>query len=175
MLLCDGALELETVASTRARPNARSCVGRRLRDLEEGRTAGGAASREYDGRRARAMMVGPPFEMASSPPSTWIVSRSSKSPCGPARAGPTPPGENAAPLLVPFGSDASCSAASPISVRFSTCACGAVHRVRVYRILRYTRPVTLVHMPGRLQGRGTCYSRGMCDTYIVFMARSLSR
>ena len=119
--LCDGTLELETeVASTRARPYARSCVERRLRGLEGVRTADGAASREYDGRRARAMSVGPPFEMASSPPSMCTVSRSSKSPFGPAEAGPTPPSENAAPLLVPFDPDVSCSAASPISVRFST-------------------------------------------------------
>eukprot|EP00964_Phaeocystis_antarctica_P114465 scaffold78421_cov63-Phaeocystis_antarctica.AAC.3 len=75
--LCDGTLELETatVTSNHARPCARSCVVRRLRGLEEGRTADGAASREYDGRRARAMGIGPPFELASSPPSMWTVSR----------------------------------------------------------------------------------------------------
>ena len=178
--LCDGTLELETatVTSNHARPCARSCVVRRLRGLEEGRTAAGAARRECDGRRARAMSVGPSFELASSSPPfalMWTMSRPSKSPCRPIGASPTPPSENAAPLLVPIGPEVSCSVTSPISVRFSTCACGAVHRVRVYRIPRYTRPVTPMHMPGRLQGRGTCYSRGVCDTYIVFMARSLSR
>ena len=56
LLLCGGTLELETVAPTRTRPY-RSCDGRRLRGLGEGRTADGAASREYDGPRSRAMRV----------------------------------------------------------------------------------------------------------------------
>jgi len=86
LLLCDGTLELETVASTRTRPNARSCDGRRLRGLEEGRTADGAVSREYDGRRAREMSVGPPFELASSPPFATMQFES-KLACGPTGAG----------------------------------------------------------------------------------------
>ena len=86
LLLCDGTLELETVASTRTRPNARSCDGRRLRGLEEGRTADGAVSREYDGRRAREMSVGPPFELASSPPFATMQIES-KLACGPTGAG----------------------------------------------------------------------------------------
>ena len=86
LLLCDGTLELETVAPTRTRPYARSCDGRRPRDLGEGRTADGAASREYDGRRARAMGVGPPFELASSPPfATMQIAY--KSACGPTGVG----------------------------------------------------------------------------------------
>ena len=48
-----GTLVFEAIASTRARKHARSCVDRRLRGFEEGRTAGGAASREYDGRQGR--------------------------------------------------------------------------------------------------------------------------
>ena len=55
-----------TAASIRARPYARSCVVRRVRGRGEGRTAGGAASREYDGRRTRMMGVGPLGELVSS-------------------------------------------------------------------------------------------------------------
>ena len=79
MLLCDGTLEFETVASTRTQ-----CVARRVRGQEEERTAGCAASREYDGRRARAMSVGPPFELASSPPfaTTQIAYKSAWGPTG---------------------------------------------------------------------------------------------
>ena len=125
--LCDGTLELETatVTSNHARPCARSCVVRRLRGLEEGRTADGAASREYDGRRARAMGIGPPFELASSSPPFATMEIASKSTCGPTGVGPKLllllSESTLVSFLVPFDLDTSCSAASPISVRFSTC------------------------------------------------------
>ena len=112
LLLCDGTLELETVASTRTR-----CVARRVRGQEEERTAGGAASREYDGRRARAMGVGPPFELASSPPfaTTQIAYKSAR---GPIWVGPKLSlllwETKLASLLVPFDSESSCSVASLI-------------------------------------------------------------
>ena len=55
LLLCAGTLELEPVASTRTRPYPRFCADdRRVRGLEEGRTADGAASREYDDWHASA-------------------------------------------------------------------------------------------------------------------------
>ena len=166
-LLCDGTLELETVASTLARPCARSCVSRRLRGRgrEEGRTAGGAERREYDGRRARAMGVGPPFKMASSSPFAlaWTMSNPSKSPCRPVGASPTPPSENAAPLLVPFGPEVSCSVASPINARFNTC--GAIYTRPAY----YIESIGAVyeahaHVPSVPAARRpvTCYSIGMC-------------
>ncbi len=52
-----GTLVFEAIASTRARKHARSCVDRRLRGFEEGRTAGGAASCEYDGRQGRVRQL----------------------------------------------------------------------------------------------------------------------
>ena len=129
LLLCAGTLELEPVASTRARPYPRFCADdRRVRGLEEGRTADGAASREYDGRRARAitpMGVGPPFELASSSPPFATMEIASKSTCGPTGVGPKLllllSESTLVSFLVPFDLDTSCSAASPISVRFSTC------------------------------------------------------
>ena len=81
LLLCNGTLvelEAHTAASIRARPYAISCDGRRLRGLEGGRTAGVAASREYDGRRTRTMGRGSPVELASFPSfaSMWTASKS---------------------------------------------------------------------------------------------------
>ena len=78
------------------------------------------------------MGVGPPFKLASSPlfALTGTMSNPSKSPCRPVGASPTPPSENAAPLLVPFGPEVSCSVASPISARFNTC--GAIYETRIY-------------------------------------------
>ena len=116
VLLCDGTLELvaHTATSIRARPYARSCVGRRVRGREEGRTAGGAASREYDGRRTRTMGVGPLGEPASSSSpfaSTWTVSNSRV--WDSVMLSPDMP-------VVKFDPDASCSAASPISARLNT-------------------------------------------------------
>ena len=117
VLLCDGTLELvahTTAASIRARPYARSCVVRRVRGRGEGRTAGGAASREYDGRRTRMMGVGPLGELASSSSpfaSMWTVSNSTV--WDSVMLPPDMP-------VVKFDPDASCSAASPISARLNT-------------------------------------------------------
>ena len=126
LLLCAGTLELEPVASTRARPYPRFCADdRRVRGLEEGRTADGAASREYDGRRARAMGIGPPFELASSSPPFATMQIASKSAFGSTGVGTKLllllSESTLVSLLVPFDLDTSCSAASPISVKFSTC------------------------------------------------------
>ena len=116
VLLCDGTLELgaHTATSIRARPYARSCVGRRVRGREEGRTAGGAASREYDGRRTRMMGVGPLGELASSSsPFAAMRTVSNFTVWDSVKLSPDVP-------LVEFDPDASCSAASPISARLNT-------------------------------------------------------
>ena len=125
VLLCDGTLELgaHTATSIRARPYARSWVGRRVRGREEGRTAGGAASREYDGRRTRMMGVGPLGEPASSSsPFVSMRTASNSTVCEPVKLSPDVPLVKLSPdvPLVKFDPDASCSAASPISARLNT-------------------------------------------------------
>ena len=76
LLLCIGTLEFEThtAASTRTRPHAQSCVDRRLRGIEEGRTADGAASFEYDGSSSNKRRRYATAELTSCPPFATMLS-----------------------------------------------------------------------------------------------------
>ena len=71
------------------------------------------------------MGVGPPFELASSSPPFATMEIASKSTCGPTGVGSKLllllSESTLVSFLVPFDLDTSCSAASPISVKFSTC------------------------------------------------------